>query len=292
MRILLLLLLLTPTVLMAAKVIHKEKSLYGNIVVNQKANKRCLVFSVKRQLRNQTCIDLKDPDRIIFPYVRMTFAGLLLNQEPKRALMIGLGGGTISRVLTRVYPDLQLDLVEVDGAVVKVAKDYFGFVETDNTQVHVVDGRVFVKRAALKNEQYDLVILDAFTGEYIPEHLMTVEFMQEIQSLLTPDGVVVANTFSGSALYDHESVTYTSVFGAILNLKMPGTGNRVIVASNAALPDYKTLMASAKQLTPLFEAYGIEMTNLAMRLDRKADWDSRKRPLTDQFSPANLLRAR
>ena len=273
-------------------VVHREKSLYRNIVVSEKAGKRCLIFSIKRQERNQTCIDINDPTHIVFPYVRMIFAGLLVNPEPTRGLMIGMGGGTISSVLTSVYPDLTMDLVEVDQAVVNVATEYFGFRKTDQIDVHVTDGRVFTRRALLKKEQYDLIILDAFTGEYIPEHLMTVEFLEDIKSLLTPGGVVIANTFWGSSLYHHESVTYSTVFGPIFSLKMPGTGNRVIVAGRADLPDSKTLMENAMMLKLSFERYKIDLRKYVPNMNRDPDWKTNKRPLTDQYAPANLLRGR
>ncbi len=290
MRYLLLICLLAALPAYPDQILHREKSLYRNIIVNQKGDRRCLVFSVKRQAHNQTCIDLKKPDRIIFPYVRMTFSGLLVQPEPARVLMIGLGGGTISNVLLDIFPDLEIDLVEVDEAVIKVAREYFNFVENERTHVYAADGRVFTRRAQLQGKQYDLIILDAFTGEYIPEHLMTVEFLQEVKSLLTPNGAVIANTFSSSALYAHESQTYTRVFGPLLNLKMPRTGNRVIVSSLAPLPDNQTLINHANKLQPRFDKYAIDLLDYVARFDRTPDWDTEKRPLTDQFSPANLLR--
>ena len=273
-------------------VIHREKSLYRNIVVTEKAGKRCLVFSVKRQERNQPCVDINDPQHIVFAYVRMIFAGLLVNPEPTRGLMIGMGGGTISSVLTSIYPDLTMDLVEVDAAVVNVATDYFGFRKTPQIDVHVTDGRVFARRALRRKEKYDLIILDAFTGEYIPEHLMTVEFLENIKSLLTPGGIVIANTFTGSSLYHHESATYSAVFGPLFNLKMPGTGNRVIVASTVDLPNSETLMANAMTLKPDFEPYKIDLRRYVPNMNKDPDWKTDKRPLTDQYAPANLLRGR
>jgi spermidine synthase len=285
-------LLLISTVSYGDTVVHKEKSLYQNIVVTEKAGKRCLVFSVKRQQKNQTCIDINDPTRIVFPYVRMIFAGLLVNPEPSRGLMIGMGGGTISSVLTSIYPDLTLDLVEVDQAVVKVATDYFGFKKTHQIDVHVTDGRVFARRALRRKEQYDLIILDAFTGEYIPEHLMTVEFLENIKSLLTPSGVVIANTFSGSSLYHHESATYSAVFGPFFSLKMRGTGNRVIVASTAKLPIRKTLTDNALALRSRFGHYKIDLQKYVPNMNKEPDWKTDSRLLTDQYAPANLLRGR
>jgi spermidine synthase len=273
-------------------VIHKEKSLYRNIVVKEREGQRCLLFSVKREQRNQTCMDLDRPKRIVFPYVRMTLAGLLVNPAPKRVLMIGLGGGTLSNVLGEIYPDITMDLVEVDQAVVNVAREFFDLKESESVKVHTVDGRVFTRRAALKSVTYDLVILDAFTGEYIPEHLMTLEFLQDIGAVLAPGGVVIANTFATSRLYDYESVTYEAAFSALLNLKMPGTGNRVIIASNRAFPDNKTLVQNATQLTPTLKRYDVNIMRYVANLNREADWARDVPPLTDQFSPANLLRER
>ena len=75
-----------------ADVIHREKSLYRNILVTEKGERRCLAFSVKKERRNQTCMNINQPKQIVFPYVRMTFAGLMVNPKPQNMLMIGLGG--------------------------------------------------------------------------------------------------------------------------------------------------------------------------------------------------------
>ncbi|XOV88820.1 MAG: spermidine synthase [Pseudomonadota bacterium] len=273
-----------------ARDIHREKSLYGNILVREQNSRRCLVFAVKRGDRNQTCMDLRDPKRLVFPYVRMTLAGLLVKPSPSRILMIGLGGGSIPVALSELYPEAQIDIVEIDEAVVRVAREYFNFAETDRMKVVVADGRVFVKRALLQQRQYDFVILDAFTGDYIPEHLMTMEFLQEIKALLPADGVLVANTFSTSALYDHESETYKAVFGEFINFKMPITGNRVVIASLAGLPADATLRQRAGEFAPRLAPYDVEIENFPDYMYRGQDWDHHKRPLTDQYSPANLLR--
>ena len=276
---------------LADRVIHREKSLYRNIVVTERSDRRCLAFSVKRQKRNQTCMNPEKPNQVVFPYVRMSFAGLLANPEPRHALMVGLGGGTISNVLTELYPNLAIDLVEIDEAVVRVARDYFDFRESANTNVFIQDGRVFTRRARIQGKKYDLIILDAYTGDYIPEHLMTQEFLQDVHDLLTPDGIVVANTFAISKLYDHESQTYASVFGDFINFKMRGTGNRVVIAAKGSLPANSELRDNASRLGPrLLKPYDVDLVRYLSYLDREADWDTRKAPLTDQYSPANLLR--
>ena len=272
------------------RIIHKERSLYRNLVVWQKGGERCLGFSHWRQRRRQTCVDTRDPERLVFAYVRMMLAALLVNPEPKRLLLIGLGGGTLAGVLAKLYPELQQDLVEIDPAVVKVAREYFGFTPSPTAAIHEVDGRVFTRRAQRAGSRYDLIMLDAFNGDYIPEHLMTAEFLGEVKALLTPDGVLAANTFSTSDLYDHESVTYEAVFGAFLNFRLPGSGNRVILAAKRPLPDQETLAATAESLAERLAPYDVPLADYPPRLSAKRDWDTDARVLTDQYAPANLLR--
>jgi spermidine synthase len=163
----------------AAETLHEERSLYRDITVTQEGQRRCLVFNVHRGDRNQTCMNTADPERLVFEYAKMSFAGLLLNPNPRRVLIAGLGGGSLPSALTTLFPEAQIDVIEIDQAVVNVAKEFFDFEETDQVSVIVNDARVYVKRAALLEKKYDLVILDAFTGDYIPEHLLTLEFLQE-----------------------------------------------------------------------------------------------------------------
>ena len=271
-------------------VVHEERSQYRDIVVTEFNGQRCMLFNVVRGDMNQTCMDLSDPERLIFTYTKMSFAGLLFNPQPERILIAGLGGGTIPMTLRELYPDAEMDVVEIDPAVVTVAKDWFNYQEDAKHEVHVVDARVFIKRAGLRGEKYDFIMLDAFSGEYIPEHLLSREFLQEVKTLLTDDGILVANTFSSSRLYDHESVTYRDVFGPFYNFKLPDSGNRIILATPGdTLPHVGDLRAPARDLYDRLEPYGINILEFPPRLSDEPDWDTEARVLTVQYSPANLL---
>ncbi|MDX1490175.1 MAG: fused MFS/spermidine synthase [Pseudohongiellaceae bacterium] len=282
-------LFVSVSLLVEAETIHEERSLYRNIFVNETGDRRCLMFDAPRGERNQTCINTRDEKEMLFHYTRMSMAGLLLNPDPKNILIVGLGGGTVPKALNELYPEAQIDVLEIDQAVVNVARDYFNFVESDKMRVDVVDGRVFIKRAGIQGKKYDFIMLDAFTGEYIPEHMLTQEFLEEVKAIMTPDAVLVANTFTTSNLYAHESETYKAVFGEFFNFKLPGTGNRVIIATLQELPASSALKRVSDSLADNLKPYGVDIQQFPMSLTTRSDWDTSKRVLTDQFSPANLL---
>lgn len=274
----------------AAETIHEEKSIYRDITVVQTGNRRCLIFNIHLGDRNQTCVDVNDRDKLVFSYTRMSFAGLLLQPNPTSILVAGLGGGSIPTTLTDLFPEAQIDVVEVDQAVVNVAKEYFFFEENPNMKVAVADARVFIKRAGILGKKYDYIVLDAFGGDYIPEHLLTMEFLQEVKQIMADGGVLVANTFSTSRFYDHESVTYQRVFTEFFNFKLPTSGNRIIITQLQPLPPRGQLVTAAQNLAPRLEKYDVPLLEYPARLTTRVDWDMSRRVLTDQYAPANLLR--
>jgi len=273
----------------ALQLVHSERSLYRQVLVYEEAGTRCLCFTRGCTIGRQSCMDLARPERLVFDYAHMMLGSLLIEPRPKDVLIIGLGGGSLPRALSMLLPDASIDTVEIDPAVVRVARRYFQFVPGPNIRVYEEDGRTYVRRAQRTGRSYDLVMLDAYDHEYIPEHLLTQEFLREVRSLLRPGGVLAANTFSSSRLYNNESVTYRSVFGEFYNLK---GNNRVILARNGALPAVSVLQQQAGALDAGFRKLGFSMQDIMPRFSMSIDWDTRARILTDQYSPANLLNAR
>lgn len=271
-----------------AELIHRERSLYRNILVSESEGQRCMSFG-RQEGSRQTCIELAAPERLVFDYYKMMLGALYLNPAPKRALVIGLGGGVLPATLQKLYPALQMDVVEIDPAVVRIAGRFFGFRPAAQTRVHEEDGRVFVKRALKAGLKYDLVLLDAFDHEYIPEHLLTREFLGEVRGVLAERGVVAANTFSYSRLYPFESATYYSVFGPFYNLK---GGNRVILARAGGLPELGEVKAHAAALEPRLRPFGATSAWLLSKLAAEGTPPAGTRVLTDQYSPSNLLNTR
>jgi len=267
--------------------LYNKKSLYRNILVYEDDGLRCMKFGRTTGSR-QSCIQLSDHDKLIFNYTKMMMAALYLNPEPKHILIVGLGGGTLPSALRKLFPASQIDVVEIDPAVAEVAQRFFYFSSTGNTKVFEEDGRVFVKRALKQKAKYDLVMLDAFDHEYIPEHMLTKEFLLEVRGLLTEKGVLAANTFSSSRLYDYESATYYSVFGDFYRLNK---NNRVILLRKGGLPAMSEIVGNAKKFEDRFRPLDTGKHELLPLLAVESGWPADTKILMDQYSPSNLLNA-
>lgn len=268
------------------RVLHKQLSVYRNVLVMQDAHYRCMTFGRRSNL--QSCIDLTDADAMVLPYTRAMLIGLLAHPAPKRALVIGLGGGILPMALRKFDPAMRIDTVELDPAVLKVAQKFFGFRPDTRSRVHINDGRVFIRRQQRAGTRYDLVFIDAFDAHYIPEHLLTREFMQQVHDILAPGGVVVANTFVRGALQPYETATYQTVFGPTLNVRLRGSGNRIILAArDGRLPSMQIMQQQATSLDARLAHFAVDAAQVLKSASPQPA--SKAAPLTDQYSPANLM---
>lgn len=273
----------------AGRIIYTEKSLYRNISVVDDSQQRCMGFATRRhELKNQSCRLKKYPERLALDYTKLTFAGLLLNPEPRRIFVAGLGGGSIPDALKRLYPQAHIDIAEIDPAVIKVARRFFDFEAAEGMDIYESDARVYVRHARKQSVRYDYIVLDAFNADYIPEHLMTREFLEECRELLTDDGVLVANTFSTSRLYGSESATYEAAFGWFLNFQGRGDNRIIVTARGDEPPGWEDLAARAAAFPLDLSKIGVDLEQTASKLTKK-DWSDNARILTDEYSPANLL---
>ncbi|WP_232033742.1 spermidine synthase [Achromobacter insolitus] len=236
------------------QLIHSEDSQFGKLLVFEENGERCMNFNSMHDVGRQTCMSLEHPGQLVFSYTRMMMTALYVHPKPRNILIVGLGGATLQNTLARLLPGTVVDTVEIDPAVGTVAARYFGYQQGPRQRLFLEDGRAYIERAHRDGQQYDMVMLDAFDVDYIPEHLMTLEFLQHVRGILAPGGVAVANTFTNSQLYERESATYAAVFGTFFNLQ---TGNRVIVAVNGELPGRDELARNAEALDAVLGPLGV-----------------------------------
>jgi len=213
----------------AQTVIYEKASSYNTIIVTEdQRGMRTLLF--ERGGGRQSVVKPGDPDHVELPYARVALAGLALCEEPRRILVVGLGGGTLPMFLRAHYPAATIDVAEIDPDVVDVAKKFFGFVDDELLRAHVGDGRQFIERA--RQADYDVIFLDAFGAHDVPKQLTTQEFLQITRRALKPNGVVVSNVWRAASnrLYDSMVRTHQEAFEELFILDVPGDVNNIFLA--------------------------------------------------------------
>lgn len=151
----------------------------------------------------------------------------------ERVLCIGMGVGIVPMQLARA--GVQVDVVEINDGVVPVAERFFDF-DRSKVRLEIGDGRSFLNSAPAAT--YDAVVLDAFLGDSSPSHLMTREAFASMRRTLTPEGVLVINSFGD---FEEGRDFFTASLEKTLKAVFPGvrihargSGNVFFVASNQA----------------------------------------------------------
>lgn len=191
-------------------VVYEKDSLYHKIRVMDGAQRRYLRFDSSWQ----SGMSLADPYATVFEYTDFFHLGLVFKPDARRVLFIGLGGGSAPKKFFKDYPEMTIDVAELDPEVVRVGREYFSVPDDPRLRLVTQDGRLFLQE---KDEKYDLIILDAYYADAIPFHLTTKEFLTLVRERLNPDGAVVANligAFEGnkSRLFRSMDLTFGKVF--------------------------------------------------------------------------------
>jgi len=170
-------------------ILFRADTQYHRITVTEGDGARHLRFDQS----HQSAISIEDPyeSRIRYPdYMHLAMA---IKPDAKRVLVLGLGGGAITKRFWRDYPGVTVDSVEIDPVVVDVARKYFWLPEDERSQVYIEDARRYVQSTG---ETYDIVIVDAYYSHALPVHLTTEEFLTEVKGVMAPDGVLAYNVIS------------------------------------------------------------------------------------------------
>lgn len=172
-----------------AKTLMQKDTFYHRIRIEEDDEARYMYFD--RTL--QSAMTLKDPTALRLIYSRYTSLGFAFRPDAKKMLLIGLGGGSIPKKINKEFPNIEIDAVEIDPEVIKLAKDHFNVKESKLLRLHAQDGRLFLTRA---QAQYDIIMLDAYFTDSMPFHLATKQFFELAHRKLTPNGIIVANLIS------------------------------------------------------------------------------------------------
>jgi spermidine synthase len=273
----------------ASRVLFQRESAYNHVVVVQEGTERVLHFRRQRFDYRETSMDMAQPLRLLAEHTRLMMTSLTVVPQPRRVLMIGLGGGIVSRVMSHYLPNCVFDNVELDPVVVDAARRFFNFREGPRMRVHVRDGRVFLRRS---RDQYDMIILDAYRGGYIPFHLKTREFLELVSAHLAPQGVVVANLHFGTELYESDLATYAAVFPQVYTFRGQEDANVILLAQKQGPRlSQEDLRRRAQRLQQQHQ-FTFDLPRQVQFYRSEARRQHRGRVLTDDHAPVEALNER
>ncbi len=263
----------------------KVESLYNDIYLYRQADgDYMLSFGAKRLRYVESIVNPNDELELPVYYTQSMTAGLAYASDLKSAAIIGLGGGRTAWYTHKSVPDLAFTAVELDPDVARIANRYFKVRPEKNFAVEISDGRVYLTRTQAK---YDIIMVDAYRGPFVPFHLLTTQFYKLVAEHLEPGGVVVQNVEPSTMLFDSAVATIKSAFDHVVFFG--GSGNIVILAYNGPEKDDATIakLAADRQAQYHFRY------DLSEILSRRftPEWNQATQPLTDDFAPVEYLKA-
>ena len=269
--------------------LESKESLYNNIYVYEQPPYVSMTFGHNRRIYTESVYNTRDDRDLPVEYTRFMTASLMYAKDVHSVLEIGFGGGRTSWYLHRFLPNVQVTSVELDPTVVALARKYFGIKEEPNFQVVNRDGRLFLQES---KEHYDLILIDAYRGPFVPFHLLTKEFYQIAREHLADGGVVAQNVEPSTMLFDSAVKTINAVFPQLDFYR--ADGNIVTVAYDGAERKPEDLAGVARDRD---KAYGLRYSLLEMLSQRRHIQiaggnviDPNAKVLTDDFAPVETLK--
>jgi spermidine synthase len=246
--------------------------------VMKKAQRPPLVISEERGVRHlhvggeaiQSAMRLEDPYALELDYTRCMMAFLLFHPAPRRALMIGLGGGSLAKFFHRRLDGMRTRVVECDERVIAAARSLF-HVPADDARLSVEHGDGV---EALAPECCDLLVVDGFEDESASPALVRQAFFDAAARALETPGAFVMNLMDDDRELDRHLRRIERAFGgAVLAFKALRDPNIVVIALKGAPCEiaWRELRARAEGLE---RNYGLPFTRMVERLRAMNRWSA------------------
>jgi len=264
-------------------VIEKVESEYNNVFVIKQGQMLYMNFGYRNSQYVESMYDMLDRGALAARYTRyMTLAAIYAGRF-ERAAFVGLGGGRTASYLVDSFPQLSMEIAELDPEVIRLAKKYFGVKESERLKISAQDGRIFLTRS---KASYDAVFLDAYRGPFVPFHLLTREYFEIIKRHLRPGGVVAQNVEPSTMVLDSAVRTIGTVFKNVETYE--AGGNVVIIAYDGEPVPPARLRERAAALTKKHKLRYDLVELLAAKRDIKPQAGAKL--LTDDFAPVEMLK--
>ena len=227
----------------------------------------------------QSAMYVDDPTALAVPYTRFYRLAEYYRPEMRRMLVLGGGGYSFPKYALAHYPELLIDVVELDPGMTALARTHFAL--KDNLRLRIIeeDARTFLQKTESK---YDVILCDVFTSHYsIPFHLVTVEAIGLMRSALAPNGMVLVNLLASpegvsNRFYKALYATFKTAFPiiqpyAVIDSTDKQLWQNIILAASKVPPPSVTNDADMQKM--LAHALAAPLENIP--------------PFTDEFAPVD-----
>ncbi|HET7767729.1 MAG TPA: fused MFS/spermidine synthase [Chloroflexota bacterium] len=214
------------------QLLYESESAYNYIQVVKNGTRVDLVLNEGHAVHS-----IYDPNELLtqgpWDYFLMApfFSPGIRERDVDSMLMLGSAAGTTPRMYTELFGPIPIDGVEIDPTIIEVGRRFF-MMNMPNFTAIPEDARYFLRRT---DKKYQVVGVDAYRQPYIPFHLTTREFFEEVKQHLEPDGVVAIN--AGRTEDDYRLVnvlagTMSDVYENVFVINIPTAINSIVVATN------------------------------------------------------------
>ena len=199
------------------KIIYSTSSAHSG-VINVWKHKQGLVLEVGGYPQSVSLDTPTLPDKYWFKAVNAISQKL---KDPKRALIVGVGGATIFHLLTERFPNLSITGIEIDPEVINVARRFFDLDKVPNLEVVIGDGQEYV--VGYEGDPFDFTFIDAYLGGNFPLHFEEEDFLAKLKGITKEDGLIIVNRASGFNRTAFKSLL-GKVFATVEVVKIPLPG--------------------------------------------------------------------
>jgi spermidine synthase len=185
-----------------------------------------------------------DPDALCLAYTRKMMAFLLFNPEPRRVLLLGLGGGSLAKFCYRHLPGARITALEIDPHVLALREEFqvppdderFRVVQGDGVEYIARRGRTGRSRSAAPE---DVILVDACDRNGLSPTLSSPELYTNLSRRLSADGVLVMNVCGEELAMENHLGRIRGVFGdRLISLPAREDGNLIVLGFKKAPPTW------------------------------------------------------
>ncbi len=236
--------------------------------VHDEGDVRCLRFNsgvVQSTMRVSAPFDLD------LSYTRTIMGFLLFNPEPRQVLVIGLGGGSLSKYCYRQFPQARVTTLEINPDVIALRNEFLIPPDDERFQIVQTDASEYLAR---DDVQADVILLDGYDAEGLPDCLCSESFYSNCWQALSAQGVLAANLWGGEPNRGVYINRLRRIFDGRVWWSKPRESNNLIVfaiKNEHFYPQWSRLMSTAQALDA---RYRLDLTQVVDDMRQRPDPDA------------------